>query len=73
LADAFQRHVAGAQDDPLVVLFQQQCSDKTADGVVIRNEDDDVGARSISPLDPCRLPLASLAPAGRNRPIDGRP
>jgi hypothetical protein len=47
LADAFQRHVAGALDGPFVVLFEQHGADEADDGVLVREDADDVGA----PLD----------------------
>src|SRR5690606_25537556 len=47
LSDAFQRHVAGTLNGPFIVLFEQQGSDETHDGVVIREDADDIGA----PLD----------------------
>ena len=39
----FQRHVAGALDGPFVVLFQQDRADEPDDGVVVREDADDVG------------------------------
>ena len=47
MADAFQRHVAGALDGPFIVLFEQQRADEADDGVVVGEDADDVG----SPLD----------------------
>ena len=34
-SDGFQRHVSGALNCPLIVLFEQQGTDETDDGVVI--------------------------------------
>jgi hypothetical protein len=39
----FQRHVAGALDDPFVVLFQEDCADEPDDGVVVGEDADDLG------------------------------
>lgn len=43
-ADAFQRHVAGAVDGPLVVLFEQDCADEADDGVVVGEDADHIGS-----------------------------
>mgnify|MGYP001094792610 FL=1 len=47
VSDAFQRHVAGALNGPFIVLFEQQRTDETHDGVVVGEDADDIGA----PLD----------------------
>ena len=33
--DGFQRHVAGALDGPLIILFEEQGSDEAHDGLVV--------------------------------------
>ena len=42
--DAFRRHVAGALDGPLVVLFEQDCADQSADGGLVGEDPDDLGS-----------------------------
>jgi hypothetical protein len=45
--DGFQRHVTGALDGPLVVLFEQDRADQADDGIFIGEDADHLG----SPLD----------------------
>ena len=45
--DGFQCHVAGSLDGPFVVLFEEQCTDQSDDGIVVGEDTDDLGA----PLD----------------------
>ncbi len=46
--DGLKCHVAGSLDSPLVVLFEEQCTDQSNDGIVVGEDADDLGA----PLDP---------------------
>jgi hypothetical protein len=42
--DGFQPYVAGALNDPFVVLIQQRCADKSDEGNFIGEADDDFAA-----------------------------
>ena len=56
LADAFQRHVAGPLEGPLVVLFEQQRANEARDRCVVREDADHVSA----PLDLRIQPLQRI-------------
>ena len=43
-ATLFQRHVTGALYRPLVVLLEQDGTYKASDGILVREDADDVGA-----------------------------
>src|SRR5687768_261609 len=40
----FQGHVTGALDSPLVGLLEQERADKASDGILVREDADDIGA-----------------------------
>src|SRR6188472_1156060 len=42
--DGLKGHVAGALDGPLVVLFEEDCSDEACDGGLVGEDADDLGA-----------------------------
>ena len=42
--DAFQRHVAGALDRPLIILLKEDGADEALDRVLVWEDADDIGA-----------------------------
>ena len=61
--DGFQCHVASTLDGPLVVLFEQDCTDQTGNRLLVRKDPDDLGStldltlRRSSGLVECSLTL----------------
>jgi hypothetical protein len=45
--DGFQAHVPSALDRPFIILFEQERADEPRDGLLVREDADDIGA----PLD----------------------
>jgi hypothetical protein len=42
--DGFQGHVAGSLDGPFAILFQEQGTDQSNNGVIVRKDTDDLRA-----------------------------
>jgi hypothetical protein len=63
--DGFQGHVAGALHGPLVVLFEQDRSDGTGDGLFVGKDADGFGAARLRPSRAKRITLCQRRRAPR--------
>ncbi len=79
LADGFQRHVALALDVPLIILLEEDGSDVTNDGIIVRQDADNLCAmldlviHALDGVDAVQLGAVLLregkcSPARRARP-----
>ena len=71
--DGFQRHVAGALDGPLVILFEEQRADEADDGLAVWEDADDLGAAlGVGSARPDHLFVEEIAAALRRAHGDSR-